>query len=80
MTMETVEITESNKPAILELFKKDIDSGGYIIEKDTSRRLVCPFSNENIKADDFSVLPGSAIFVNNYYYCFAEYVAKNRNR
>ena len=76
--METIEITEENKPAILELFNKTIDDEGYLVEKTTNMRLVCPYSNQHIKADDFSVLPGSAIFVTNQYYCFAEYLAQKR--
>ena len=76
--METIEINDSNKLAILELFYKSVDSEGYIIEKKTNKRLVCPYSNENIPASNFSIIPGSAIFVNNYYYCFAEYLASKR--
>ncbi|MBI5553718.1 MAG: hypothetical protein HY917_03170 [Candidatus Diapherotrites archaeon] len=76
--METIGITDSNKSAVLELFSKSIDIEGYIMEKKTNKRIICPYSKEPIKAADFSVLPGSAIFVNNYYYCFAEYLASRR--
>ncbi len=76
--MKTIEITETNIATVLELFNKDIDDEGYIIEKRTGERLVCPFSSSNIHANDFSILPGSAIFVTNQYYCFAEYLSQNR--
>lgn len=76
--MEAIELTETNKAAVLELFSKSIDAEGFIIEKKTGKRIVCPFSNENIKSEDFSIIPGSAMFVNNYYYCFTEYLAYRR--
>jgi len=75
---ETIEITESNKPAILELFNKTVDEDGFIIEKKTGKRLVCPFSKKEISASDFSILSGSSIFITNEYYCFAEYLAQQR--
>lgn len=78
--MKTIQITELNKGAILELFSKEIDKDKFIIEKKTKKRIICPYSKEAIKVDDFSILPGSAIFVNNYPYCFTEYLAKNRNK
>ena len=76
--METIQINNSNKSAILELFGKAVDKENYLIEKKTGKKLICPFSNEHIKVNSFSILPGSALFVNNYYYCFSEYMAKNR--
>jgi len=72
--MEYVQITVSNVNTILELFKKMVDKEGFIIEKKTGKRLVCPYSNENIPVTDFSILPGSATFVRNKSYCFAEHL------
>lgn len=76
--MDTIKINNSNKAAILELFSKEVDNEGFIIEKKTKKRLVCPYSKEEISENEFSILPGSAIFVNNYPYCFTEYLAKHR--
>ena len=76
--MEYVQVTNDNKSVILELFSKQTDNEGYITEKKTGKRLICPYSKKEIKVESFSVLPGSAIFVNNEPYCFAEHLAKLR--
>jgi len=72
--MEYVQITPSNKETILELFSKAVDDEGYVVEKKTGKRLVCPYSKQEIHSDVFSILPGSATFVNNLSYCFAEHI------
>ena len=78
--MEIIKIDKSNINALLELFEKDLDKEGYITEKKSGEKVICPYSGEPVNADDFSIIPGSATFVNNYYYCFSEYLAKNRRK
>lgn len=73
--MEYVAVTQTNKDTILELFNKRVDDEGFIVEKKTGKRLVCPYTNEIIHKDDFSIVPGSAIFVNNVSYAFTEHIA-----
>lgn len=72
--MKYIQINESNKNVILELFNKSTDDGGFIIENKTKKRLVCPYSKQHIMVTNFSILPGSATFVNNKAYCFAEHI------
>jgi len=72
--MEFLQVNPSNKEVILELFSKAIDKGGFITEKKSGKRIVCPYSKEDIHSDSFSILPGSATFVNNKSYCFAEHI------
>jgi len=75
--MKYLQVNEPNKDIILELFNKGIDKEGFIIERKTGKRLLCPYSNMNIKINDFSILPGTATFVNNRAYCFAEHIASH---
>ena len=72
--MEHLQVTPSNKETILELFSKSTDEEGFIVEKKSGKRIVCPYSKQEIHSDTFSVLPGSATFVNNISYCFAEHI------
>jgi len=72
--MEHLEITEENKDTILELFDKDVDDDGHIIEKATGAKLICPYTEEPVKKDDFSILPGSSTFVNNDPTVFVEHI------
>lgn len=72
--MEFLQVTPSNKEVILELFSKKIDKEGFIIEKKSGNRVTCPYSNQEIHSTSFSILPGSATFVNNLSYCFAEHI------
>ncbi len=75
--MEYIQINISNKETILELFGKKTDEFGYITSPE-GKRLMCPYSNEPIHKDNFSILPGSAIFVNNRPFCFAEHLVNQK--
>jgi|GEM_PF-1896041 len=75
--MEYIQVTEKNKDSILGLFRKAVDTEGYIIDTKNKKRLVCAHTKKNIPANDFSILPGSAVFVNNSYYAFAKQKVKN---
>lgn len=77
--MEFLQVTNSNKEVILELFNKEIDQEGFIIEKKSGKRIICPYSQQEIHSDSFSILPGSATFVNNLSYCFAEHITTYHN-
>lgn len=74
--MEYIQISDSNRMTILDLFNKSVDSEGFIIDKVTGKKERCPYSKQHIKKDNFSIIPGSAIFVNNYPYCFSEHIVK----
>ncbi|MFO8110596.1 MAG: hypothetical protein R6U17_08805 [Thermoplasmata archaeon] len=74
--MQYLEINEENRKVILELFDKGIDEEGYIVDE-TGKRVTCPYTKEQIRSDDFSILPGSATFVKNRSYCFAEHIARH---
>lgn len=76
--MEFLQVNSSNKEVILELFNKFIDKEGFIVEKKNGVRVVCPYSKEEIHSDSFSILPGSATFVNNKSYCFAEHITTHK--
>lgn len=73
--MEYIKIDNNNKTTILELFNKETDAEGFIIEKRTKKRLVCPYTRENIHSTSFSILPGTATFVNNTFHSFAQHLA-----
>ncbi len=76
--MEYLQVTKENRDVILELFRKGIDKEGFIIDKKTGKKLICPYSGSNIHSDDFSILPGSATFVTNKSYCFAEHIVSHK--
>ncbi|PKP54573.1 MAG: hypothetical protein CVT90_00570 [Candidatus Altiarchaeales archaeon HGW-Altiarchaeales-3] len=75
--MKYMQINNSNKGVILELFGKSLDDDGFIIEKKNKIRLICPYSKEHIRGNNFSILPGTATFVNNKPYCFAEHIVSH---
>jgi len=72
--MKYIQVKETNVDVILELFSKEKDPEGFIIEKKTKKRLICPYTREAIRANNFSILPGSATFVKNEPFCFAEHI------
>jgi len=75
--MEYIQVNDSNKGVILKLFGKSLDDDGFIIEKKTKNKLTCPYSKEHIHGNNFSILPGTATFVNNKSYCFAEHIVSH---
>ena len=62
-TLTTI-ITDNNASKfVLDSLNKEIDSEGYIIEKDTKQRVITP-TGEELKFSDFAgVRPGSEIFI-----------------
>ncbi len=74
--MEYFRINKESITSVLKFFNKEVDKEGYIIDIKTKIRIICPYSEEIIKASDFSILPGGisekAVFVNNKSYCFSE--------
>jgi hypothetical protein len=75
--MEYLQISEENREDILEMFDKTTDKEGFIIDKRTKKRIKCQFSKEEINIkDNFSILPGSSIFIKNNDLSFARYLVK----
>lgn len=63
--MRTIVYDYKTKDFILELFDKEKDSEGFIVEKETGDRVIKP-SGEFVRYDDFvGVTPGSEIFLTN---------------
>ena len=76
--MKYIQVTDANAGTILELFSKKTDAEGYIVEAKTNKRLVCPYTNKHIHVASFSILPGSATFVNNIPHAFAEHMVRKK--
>lgn len=76
--MEYIQVTKENIDTFLELFGKDRDKEGFIIDKKTGKRLFCPYSGNYIHSDDFTILPCSATFVSNKSSCFAEHIVSKK--
>lgn len=75
-----LEVTKENLDSILDLFDKKKDSEGFIIEKSSGKVVICPYSGKKVHSGSFSILPGSATFVNNFPYCFAEHMSSHFDR
>jgi hypothetical protein len=71
--MEFLKVDETNVNGILEVFGKSVDEEGFIIEKKSGKRLKCPYTHKQISSKSFSILPGSATFVNNDIYAIIEH-------
>lgn len=75
--MNTIQISDNNREAILGMMNKEIDDEGYIISKDTKKRVKCYYSKEEINIkDSYSILPGSTVFIKNNDLSFAKYLVK----
>jgi len=60
---KVIEFDDSSKKYLLKLLDKDVDSEGYIIEKNTKERVLTP-QGEYIKLDEFAAYKkGSEIFI-----------------
>ena len=78
--MEFLNIDDDNVNTILELFNKSRDKEGFVIEKRTGKKIECPYTKRFIHYKNFSILPGSATFVNNEIYSFAEHFVRHNSK
>ena len=63
--MITVVFDEKTKDFVFEVFNKSVDKDGYIIEKESSSRVITP-EGEFVQNKDFAaIVPGSEVFVTN---------------
>lgn len=62
--MEPITFDDSAKAFILETFDKEVDSEGYIVEKNNPKQKVLTRHGEEIKLEDFAgIVKGSEVFV-----------------
>ena len=71
---------ESRIEYLLDLFDKDVDDEGYIIEADTQKRVTSSDGNEIKPADIGVVGHGSEIFVEDDFTSIVDYVSKKEGR
>lgn len=63
--MKTIVFDPDVKDFILDLFDKEEDTEGYIIERESGSRVITP-NGSHIRKDEFAgVTPGSEIFLTN---------------
>lgn len=73
--MQLLEINSRNTEFILELFDKELDHEGFIIDKETKQKVICRYTNNPIKKETLGgVLPGSNIFIEDSDIAYAGYV------
>lgn len=73
--MELLEINEDNVDTLLKQFNKEVDSEGFIIDKDSKQRVDCRYTHRSIKKDKLGgILPGSNIFIEDSDVAYAGYV------
>ena len=64
MSSQIITFDESARRDILELFNKDVDSEGYIIERDVPTQRVLSLDGEEVHIDKFAAITkGSEAFV-----------------
>jgi len=61
--MKTITFDESSKRVILQIFGKDIDEQGYIVESSTRQRVLNPDGEELLAKDFAGIKKGSEIFI-----------------
>lgn len=75
--MNIIQLSKDNREDIIELMDKTTDEQGYIIDRRTNNRVKCRYTKEEIHIeDDFSILPGSTIFVKNKDLALVKYMLK----
>ena len=73
--MQLLEINEDNVDILLKQFNKEVDSEGFITDKDTKQRVDCRYTHRPIKKDKLGgILPGSCIFIEDSDVAYAGYV------
>lgn len=60
---KVLDIEDTDKDTILDIFNKSTDDEGYIVHKESGDRYEDPYQKKPVHVDNFTVMPGSAIFV-----------------
>lgn len=61
--MNTITFNDSTKKLVLNIFGKDVDDDGYIVEKETGKRVVTPAGSEVHLREFAGIRKGSEIFI-----------------
>ncbi len=61
--MKTITFDDSSKHIILQIFGKDIDDQGYIVDSTTHDRVLSPEGEEVLAQDFAGIKKGSEIFI-----------------
>jgi len=61
--MKTITFDESSRKVILQVFGKDIDEQGYIVDTKTGQRVLSPDGEEVLAKDFAGIRKGSEIFI-----------------
>ena len=76
--MKTVVFDEKTRDFVLDVFEKEIDSDGYIVECGNGSRVVTP-DGDFVRVEDFAgVTPGSEIFLTKDLPSLLKYTNKSR--
>lgn len=59
--MKTIVFDDTTRDFILDIFNKSVDDDGYVVEKDTRRRVLSPLGEEVLFAEFAGFTPGSEI-------------------
>ena len=72
MNKEIVSLSRDEFKILLEVLNYDIDDFGGIIDE-KGEKVICPFTNGQVKLDEISIMPGSLIFMNTSPLTLSEY-------
>ena len=74
---ELIEFDDEAIPLILELYNKELDDSGNVIDKNIGEPEMDVYSNINITKDNFGgILVGSKVFISKNVASIAEHISK----
>ncbi|MBI2523008.1 hypothetical protein HYW19_01335 [Candidatus Woesearchaeota archaeon] len=72
MDKETIILSKEDKKILLETLGYTVDKEGFVLSANKDRE-ICPFTNNPIKLEDASIMPGSLIIMNTTPVTLSEY-------
>ena len=70
-------IDNEQKRILLTILGYSVDSEGYLINHRTKKPHICPITNEKVKLEKASILPGSELVINTTPLSIAQYLEKH---
>jgi len=71
---ESIGIEE--KKVLLDILGYDVNEDGLILDRETGREYICPYTDRVVFVENASVLPGSTVVINTTELSLAEYLTK----
>lgn len=75
--VDLIELDDSEKKALFEAFGFGVNDDGFVVNSETNKPEICPYSGEAVEFEKAALLPGSTLVMNATAENIAEYLVEH---